>query len=70
MKGAWKTKAILEVRCLKCDHRTRLYETKRETVRRRIRSAANQHALTHHPWMGTRERSTFADEVAEKEGLT
>ena len=58
-------KSLLEAACPECGGLIRAYRGN-ETERRRIRSAANQHALSHHPWMGVRERSRFADEIADE----
>ena len=70
MRGVWKMKALLEIPCPECpDFTIRVYHTKKETVRRRLRQSANQHCLIHHPGMGQRERSRFSDRLAEREGL-
>ena len=70
MKGVWKMKALLEIPCPDCpDFIIRVYRSKKETLRSRLRQSVNQHCLTHHPGMGQRERSRFADRLVEKEGL-
>ena len=73
MKGTWRMEPVFTLPCpkvidsagRKCGKPIRAYRARKDTARRRIRSATSQHCTTHHPEMRVRERSVFADTVAD-----